>query len=67
MADKLQYLVLLMVILAVAGTVVGGIYYYAVELPLQKSAMEPQDQPAPANSNYFNGNNKIPPTPAPGR
>jgi hypothetical protein len=65
MADALQSLVLLMVILSVAGTVAGGIYYCAVELPLQKPVTVPRDQPAPTNSNGYD--RILPLTPSPGR
>jgi hypothetical protein len=63
MADALQSLVLLMVILAVGGSLAGGIYYFAVELPLQKPAMSLPDQPAPVNSGGYD--RIIPPTPSP--
>jgi hypothetical protein len=41
--SPLARLVLFMICLAVAGSIIAGVYYYAVELPAQKAASAPEN------------------------
>jgi hypothetical protein len=43
MADPLRFLVLVIILLALAGTAVGTAYYYSVELPLKNIEKPPEN------------------------
>lgn len=48
--SPLASLVLFMILLAVAGIIVAGIHYYAVDLPLQKSVQAPENRHTPCKN-----------------
>ena len=47
--SPLAQLMIFMVFLALAGSIIGGLHYYAVDLPLQKNVQAPTNSNSCAN------------------